>query len=97
MLVDTHVHFDGLIQKDPVEAIIARAAAAGVKKMVAVGGSAEANEIHGYDPAGDGTGRCTLCHMPFSSLSAEYVEDADGHLLGDVQTAEIADGLGGVT
>jgi len=39
-----------------------------------------------YDPAGDGTGRCTLCHMPFSSISAEYLEDADGHLLGDLHS-----------
>lgn len=45
MLVDTHVHFDGLIQREPAGAIIERSIAAGVTRMVAVGGSAGGNEI----------------------------------------------------
>lgn len=45
MLVDTHVHFDLLVQREPAQAAIARAVSAGVEKMVAVGGSAAANEI----------------------------------------------------
>ena len=44
MLIDTHVHFD-LMNREPPETVIARAAAAGVEKMVAVGGTAEANKI----------------------------------------------------
>jgi hypothetical protein len=37
-----------------------------------------------YDPAGDGTGRCTTCHMPMTAISAEYDLDAAGNLLGDL-------------
>ncbi|MDD5483601.1 MAG: TatD family hydrolase [Kiritimatiellae bacterium] len=45
MLVDTHVHFDGLLETDAPVAFIERALARGVKKMIAVGGSARGNEI----------------------------------------------------
>lgn len=45
MLVDTHVHFDDLVQREPAGAIIERAIACGVNRMVAVGGSARGNEI----------------------------------------------------
>lgn len=45
MLIDTHVHFDGLIDKSPVGAILERASAQGVDRMIAVGGSARANTI----------------------------------------------------
>ena len=43
-----------------------------------------------YDPAGDGTGRCTLCHMPLTALSAEFTEDAAGHLQGDLHSHNFA-------
>jgi len=44
MLTDTHVHFDGLMQAgDTLDAIVARAAQAGVSHMIAVGGSPAAN------------------------------------------------------
>ncbi len=26
-----------------------------------------------YDPAGDGTGRCMLCHMPWLELADDYI------------------------
>lgn len=45
MLIDTHVHFDLMLNREQPEAVIARAAAGGVEKMVAVGGSAPANKI----------------------------------------------------
>lgn len=44
MLVDTHVHFDGLIEHEPAGVIIERAAGHGVDKMIAVGGSAHGNK-----------------------------------------------------
>jgi len=44
MLTDTHVHFDGMLDAgDTIGAIVARAAQAGVSRMIAVGGSAAAN------------------------------------------------------
>jgi len=44
MLTDTHVHFDGMIATgDTIGAIVARAAQAGVSRMIAVGGSPAAN------------------------------------------------------
>ena len=44
MLVDTHVHFDGMIAADDMlDAIVARAAQAGVSRLIAVGGSPAAN------------------------------------------------------
>ncbi|MFA5034124.1 MAG: TatD family hydrolase, partial [bacterium] len=42
MFFDTHVHFDLL---DDVDGVIARAVAAGVGKMAAVGGSQRGNEM----------------------------------------------------
>ena len=46
MLSDTHVHFDGMIEAgDPLDTIVARAAQAGVSRMIAVGGSAAANRM----------------------------------------------------
>lgn len=44
MLTDTHIHFDGLITADnPIDAIVDRAAAVGVDRMIAIGGSPAAN------------------------------------------------------
>ncbi|MBU0715582.1 MAG: TatD family hydrolase [Verrucomicrobia bacterium] len=44
MLTDTHVHFDGLMQAgDTLDAIVTRAAQAGVSRMIAIGGSPAAN------------------------------------------------------
>ena len=43
MFIDTHVHFDSFCTPGEMRAAVDRAAAAGVVKMVAVGGSAEAN------------------------------------------------------
>ena len=51
MLFDTHVHFDGLGTRDEADACLARAQAAGVSGMIAVGGSPEAN-AHALDIAG---------------------------------------------
>lgn len=45
MLFDTHVHFDGLAQEEDPAQVLARAAAAGVERMLAVGGSVEANSF----------------------------------------------------
>lgn len=43
MLFDTHVHFDAFREPDELAAVLERAASAGVARMIAVGGSAEAN------------------------------------------------------
>ena len=45
MLVDTHVHFDGMIEAGGIlDAIVARAVQAGVSHMIAIGGSSAANQ-----------------------------------------------------
>jgi len=44
-LVDTHVHFDVFHSKGEVEAVLARARAAGVRRFVAMGGGPEANAL----------------------------------------------------
>ena len=44
MLIDTHVHFDDYPEGDDLQSIIRRASAAGIGRMIAVGGSAEAND-----------------------------------------------------
>ncbi|MBU4247987.1 MAG: TatD family hydrolase [Verrucomicrobia bacterium] len=43
MLFDTHVHFDPSLTEGETQAILDRALAAGVERMIAVGGSPEAN------------------------------------------------------
>jgi len=43
MLFDTHVHFDLSLAADSTQAILERALAAGVSRMIAVGGSPQAN------------------------------------------------------
>lgn len=45
MFIDTHVHFDSFRTPEEIRAAVDRAAAAGVVKMVAVGGSAEGNRL----------------------------------------------------
>lgn len=45
MFFDTHVHFDDFVKDGTLEAVLERAEAAGVSKMIAVGGSPEANEL----------------------------------------------------
>lgn len=45
MFFDTHVHFDDFVKDGTLEGVLERAEAAGVLKMVAVGGSPEANEL----------------------------------------------------
>ena len=44
-LFDTHAHFDGFAAEGRVAAVLARAAAAGVEKMCAVGSSEASNEL----------------------------------------------------
>ena len=44
-LFDTHAHFDGFAAEGAVEAVLARAAAAGVERMCAVGSSEASNEL----------------------------------------------------
>jgi len=44
-LVDTHVHFEVFRIKDEVEAVLARARAAGVRRFVAIGGAPEGNAL----------------------------------------------------
>ena len=44
-LFDTHAHFDSFAAEGSVAAVLARAAAAGVARMCAVGSSAAANEL----------------------------------------------------
>lgn len=45
MFFDTHVHFDDFVQDGSLGAVLERAADSGVGKMIAVGGSPEANEL----------------------------------------------------
>lgn len=45
MFFDTHVHFDGFVKDGTLEQVLADAEAADVQKMIAVGGSPEANEL----------------------------------------------------
>lgn len=45
MFFDTHVHFDDFVKEGSLEAVLERAEVAGVLKMIAVGGSPEANEL----------------------------------------------------
>ncbi len=45
MLFDTHAHFDGFASEGAVAAVLARAAAAGVAKICAVGSSETSNEL----------------------------------------------------
>ncbi len=43
--MDTHVHFDVFRIKDEIEAVLARARAAGVRRLVAMGGAPEGNAL----------------------------------------------------
>jgi TatD DNase family protein len=45
MYFDTHVHFDDFVKDGTLEGVLERAEAAHVFKMIAVGGSPEANEL----------------------------------------------------
>ncbi|MDR0994528.1 MAG: TatD family hydrolase [Verrucomicrobiota bacterium] len=45
MYFDTHAHFDTFVEAGEVDAVLARAAAAGVSNMCAVGGSGLSNEV----------------------------------------------------
>jgi TatD DNase family protein len=45
MYFDTHVHFDEFVKDGTLEGVLERAEAAHVLKMIAVGGSPEANEL----------------------------------------------------
>jgi TatD DNase family protein len=45
MFFDTHVHFDDFVKDGSLEQVLARADRADVSKMIAVGGSPEANEL----------------------------------------------------
>lgn len=55
MFLDTHVHFDDFVKDGTLDGVLERAAAAGVSRMLAVGGSPEANalaqELAGTFPA----------------------------------------------
>jgi TatD DNase family protein len=45
MFFDTHVHFDDVVKEGSLAAVLERANHSGVWKMIAVGGSPEANEL----------------------------------------------------
>ena len=45
MFFDTHVHFDDFVKDGTLEGVLERAETSGVDKMIAVGGSPEANEL----------------------------------------------------
>lgn len=45
MFIDTHVHFDSFRDSAEIAGAVDRAAAAGVAKMIAVGGSSEGNRV----------------------------------------------------
>lgn len=45
MWIDTHVHFDDFVKDGSLKAILERAGSAKVFKMIAIGGSPEANEL----------------------------------------------------
>ncbi len=45
MFFDTHVHFDDFVKDGTLEAVLERADSSNVWKMIAVGGSPEANEV----------------------------------------------------
>ena len=44
-LTDSHLHFDSFAEKGEVDDILRRAAEAGVRRMVAIGGSVDANQL----------------------------------------------------
>ena len=44
-LFDTHAHFDPFVADGTLDAVLARAAAAGVARMCAVGSSEASNEL----------------------------------------------------
>jgi len=45
MFFDTHVHFDDFVKDGSISAVLERAEAAGVGRMIAIGGNPEANEL----------------------------------------------------
>ena len=45
MLIDTHAHFDDFRQPGECSAVLDRAQAAGVHRVIAIGGNAEANDL----------------------------------------------------
>jgi TatD DNase family protein len=45
MFFDTHVHFDDFVKDGTLEQVLERAEVSNVRKMIAVGGSPEANEL----------------------------------------------------
>jgi len=45
MFFDTHVHFDDFVKDGSLDAVLDRANVSMVWKMIAVGGSPEANEL----------------------------------------------------
>jgi TatD DNase family protein len=90
VLVDTHVHFDGLAAGDAVEAVLERAAAAGVTRMVAVGGTPAGNATAlrlatthaqtlraaiGYDRG------CVGSDAPAGAISTLFAEAAPGTIV----------------
>lgn len=45
MFFDTHVHFDDFVKDGTLDQVLSNAEAAGIRNMIAVGGSPEANEV----------------------------------------------------
>ena len=87
VLVDTHVHFDGLAEGVTIESALDRAAAAGVTRMVAVGGTPVGNATAlllaarhtdairaaiGYDRS------CAESDAPASAISRQFDEAPPG-------------------
>ncbi len=60
---------------------VAQAVADHMKNAAAMPAPASA-----YDPAGTGTGRCTLCHMPLVGRSAVFTADRAGNRQGDMHS-----------
>lgn len=94
MLIDTHVHFDGLIEESDADTVIQYALARGVGRIIAVGGSEKANdiaaEIAGTNPEHV---RCALGYDRYQ-ISEEPDEDTLESLLkGEMVTAVGETGL----
>ncbi|MCF7847795.1 MAG: TatD family hydrolase, partial [Kiritimatiellales bacterium] len=69
MFIDSHVHFDGFIEDGSFGPVLERALEAGVLRMIAVGGSSEANRL---------AQRLATEHSGIISATAGYDRDQAG-------------------
>ena len=83
-----HGHGDfGAVTSADVQAIADAGAPAAVAEAVVdhmKNRAAMPVDASAYDPTGEGTGRCTDCHMVRTALSAAYTTDRAGNNVGDI-------------